>query len=172
MVPVLLNMVCVWLTPGAEGSASVSLTRQKNPAQAHAKGCRLLPHLKVSFVSWTKRKFQDSLCLWRYSLTTTVQLPIPWGASQTAMVKIVFLLLLIAICVALSYAGLWMEWRNRAVAVIQLVSRKAATSVQCGTITRPCGWLSYSPASWRQAALMAGRKREGNVSCCRFSRPQ
>jgi hypothetical protein len=39
------------------------------------------------------------------------------------MVKIVFLLLLIAICVALSYAGLWMEWRNRAVAVIQLVSR-------------------------------------------------
>ena len=45
------------------------------------------------------------------------------GASQTAMVKIVFLLLLIAICVALSYAGLWMEWRNRAVAVIQLISR-------------------------------------------------
>jgi hypothetical protein len=39
------------------------------------------------------------------------------------MVKIVLLLLLIAICVALSYAGLWREWRNRAVAVIQLVSR-------------------------------------------------
>ena len=39
------------------------------------------------------------------------------------MGKIAFLLLLIAICVALSYAGLWMEWRNRAVAVIQLVSR-------------------------------------------------
>ena len=39
------------------------------------------------------------------------------------MGKIAFLLLLIAICVALSYAGLWMEWRNRAIAVIQLVSR-------------------------------------------------
>ena len=37
--------------------------------------------------------------------------------------KIAFLLLLIAVCVALSHAGLWMEWRNRAVAVIQLVSR-------------------------------------------------
>ena len=39
------------------------------------------------------------------------------------MGKIAFLLLLIAICVGLSYAGLWMEWRNRAVAVIQSVSR-------------------------------------------------
>jgi hypothetical protein len=29
--------------------------------------------------------------------------------------KIVFLLRLIAICVALSYAGMWLEWRNRAV---------------------------------------------------------
>jgi hypothetical protein len=38
--------------------------------------------------------------------------------------KIVFLLFLIAICVALSYAGLWMEWRNRAVATIQLVRRR------------------------------------------------
>jgi hypothetical protein len=37
--------------------------------------------------------------------------------------KLVFLLLLIATCVALSYAGLWMEWRNRTVKVIQLVSR-------------------------------------------------
>ena len=37
--------------------------------------------------------------------------------------KIVFLILLVAICVALSYAELWMEWRNRAVAVIRLVSR-------------------------------------------------
>jgi hypothetical protein len=37
--------------------------------------------------------------------------------------KIVFLLLLIATCVALSYAGLWMEWRNRAIATIQSVSR-------------------------------------------------
>jgi hypothetical protein len=47
------------------------------------------------------------------------------GASQTAMIngKIVFLLLLVATCVALSYAELWMEWRNRAVAVIQLASR-------------------------------------------------
>jgi len=73
------------------------------------------------------------------------------------MVKIVFLLLLIAICVALSYAGLWMEWRNRACRSHPIgKSYKAATSVQCGTITRPCGWLSYSPASWRQAALMAG----------------
>jgi hypothetical protein len=45
--------------------------------------------------------------------------------SRTAMIdgKIVFLLLLIATCVALSYASLWMEWRNRAVSVIQLVSR-------------------------------------------------
>ena len=39
------------------------------------------------------------------------------------MGKVLFLLLLIAICVALSYAGPWMEWRNRAVAIIQLVSR-------------------------------------------------
>jgi hypothetical protein len=48
------------------------------------------------------------------------------GAPQTAMIngKIVFLLLLIAICVALSYAGMWLEWRNRAVATIQLVSRR------------------------------------------------
>jgi hypothetical protein len=47
----------------------------------------------------------------------------PGGASQTAMIngKIVFLLLLIAICVALSYAEMWLEWRNRAVAAIQLV---------------------------------------------------
>ena len=37
--------------------------------------------------------------------------------------KIVFLLLLIAICVALSYAEMWLEWRNRAVAAIQLVTR-------------------------------------------------
>jgi hypothetical protein len=37
--------------------------------------------------------------------------------------KIAFLLLLVATCVALSHAGLWMEWRNRAVAVIRLVSR-------------------------------------------------
>jgi hypothetical protein len=37
--------------------------------------------------------------------------------------KIVFLLLLIAIWVALSYAGMWLEWRNRAVAAIQLVTR-------------------------------------------------
>ena len=46
-------------------------------------------------------------------------------ASQTAMItgKIVFLLLLVATCVVLSYAGLWMEWRNRALAVIQLASR-------------------------------------------------
>jgi hypothetical protein len=36
------------------------------------------------------------------------------------MGKIVFLLLLIAICVAVSYAGLWVEWRNR---VVQLVGR-------------------------------------------------
>jgi hypothetical protein len=35
--------------------------------------------------------------------------------------KIVFLLLLIAICVAFSYAEMWLEWRNRAVAAIQLV---------------------------------------------------
>ena len=41
------------------------------------------------------------------------------GASQTAMINGK----LIAVCVALSHAGLWMEWRNRAVAVIQLVSR-------------------------------------------------
>jgi hypothetical protein len=41
----------------------------------------------------------------------------PRGASRTAMIngKIVFLLRLIAICVALSYAGMWLEWRNRAV---------------------------------------------------------
>jgi hypothetical protein len=47
------------------------------------------------------------------------------GDSQTAMIngKIVFLLLLVAICVALSYAGLWIEWRNRAVAVIQSATR-------------------------------------------------
>ncbi len=37
--------------------------------------------------------------------------------------KIAFLLLLVATCVTLSYAGLWMEWRNRAVAVIRSVSR-------------------------------------------------
>jgi hypothetical protein len=37
--------------------------------------------------------------------------------------KIVFLLVLLAICVALSYAKLWMERRSRAAAVIQLVSR-------------------------------------------------
>jgi hypothetical protein len=37
--------------------------------------------------------------------------------------KIVFLLLLVATCVAISYAGLWIEWRNRAVAVIQSASR-------------------------------------------------
>ena len=37
--------------------------------------------------------------------------------------KIAFLLLLVATCVALSYAGLWMEWRKRAVAVIRLGSR-------------------------------------------------
>jgi hypothetical protein len=36
--------------------------------------------------------------------------------------KIVFLLLLIAICVALSYAEMWLKWRNRAFATIQLVS--------------------------------------------------
>jgi Tfp pilus assembly protein PilO len=66
------------------------------------------------------------------------------NASQIAMVKIVFLLLLVATCVALSYAGLWMEWRNRAVAVIQLVSR-----------IRPLRRF-YSPASRRRAPLMAG----------------
>jgi hypothetical protein len=37
--------------------------------------------------------------------------------------KIVFLLILVATCVAISYAGLWIEWRNRAVAVIQSASR-------------------------------------------------
>jgi hypothetical protein len=37
--------------------------------------------------------------------------------------KIVFLLVLVATCVAISYAGLWIEWRNRAVAVIQSASR-------------------------------------------------
>jgi hypothetical protein len=50
-------------------------------------------------------------------------------------------------------------------------------SSQCGTITRPCGWLvndpsNYSPASWRQAPSWLALKREGDVSCCRFSRPQ
>jgi hypothetical protein len=37
--------------------------------------------------------------------------------------KIVFLLVLLAICVALSHGRLWMERRSRAAAVIQLVSR-------------------------------------------------
>jgi hypothetical protein len=59
--------------------------------------------------------------------------------------KIVFLLLLIAICVAVSYAGMWLEWRNRAIAAIQGKSYKAAASSQCGTITRPCGWLVDGP---------------------------
>jgi hypothetical protein len=45
------------------------------------------------------------------------------GASQTAIGKIVFLLLLIAICIAVSYAGLWVELRNRVVALIRLVRR-------------------------------------------------
>ena len=45
------------------------------------------------------------------------------GTAIMATGKIVVLFVLLAICVALSYAGLWMEWRNRAVAVIQLVSR-------------------------------------------------
>ena len=60
------------------------------------------------------------------------------------MVKIVFLLLLIAICVALSYAGLWMEWRNRAIAIIQSASH-----------IRPLRRF-YSPARRRQAPLMVG----------------
>ena len=37
--------------------------------------------------------------------------------------KIVVLLILVAICLALSYARLWMERRSRAAAVIQLVGR-------------------------------------------------
>ena len=37
--------------------------------------------------------------------------------------KIVFLLVLLAICVALSHDRLWIERRSRAAAVIQLVSR-------------------------------------------------
>jgi hypothetical protein len=37
--------------------------------------------------------------------------------------KIVFLLVLLAICVALSHGRLWIERRSRAAAVIQLVSR-------------------------------------------------
>ena len=135
MVPVLLNMVCIWLTPEAAGLGFNQLDppQKKNPAQAHAQGCRLLPQLEVlSFLDQT-HNFRTA-CV--SGATASQQLfgyqfpgcfancPInSLGASQTAMVKIVFLLLLIAICVALSYAGLWMEWRNRAVAVIQLVSR-------------------------------------------------
>jgi hypothetical protein len=61
--------------------------------------------------------------------------------------KIIFLLLLIATCVALSYAGLWMEWRNRAIATIQSVSR-----------IRPLRRF-YSQGSRRQAPLMAGPQK-------------
>jgi hypothetical protein len=43
--------------------------------------------------------------------------------------KIVILLVLLAICVALSYARLWMERRSRAAAVIQLVSRARCPAV-------------------------------------------
>ena len=58
------------------------------------------------------------------------------GTAIMATGKIVVLFVLLAICVALSYAGLWMEWRNRAVAVIQLVK-----SYKAAAITRPRGWL-------------------------------
>ena len=51
------------------------------------------------------------------------------GTAIMATGKIVVLFVLLAICVALSYAGLWMEWRNRAVAVIQLISRTRRTAV-------------------------------------------
>ena len=76
--------------------------------------------------------------------------------------KIVFLLILVATCVAISYAGLWIEWRNRAVAVIQSASR--IRPLRCLNAERSLGYVDgqvndpsdYSPASWRQAPLMAG----------------
>ena len=136
---------------------SIDLTRPKeNPTQSmdRVAGCCL--SLRLLSILGQTRNFRTvvSLALQPHNQCSAINF---LNASQTAMVKIVFLLLLIAICVALSYAGLWMEWRNRACRSHPIgKSYKAATSVQCGTITRPCGWLSYSPASWRQAALMAG----------------
>jgi len=67
------------------------------------------------------------------------------------MGKTIFLLLLIAICVAVSYAGLWVKWRNRAVAIIQLVSRIGP--LRRFNRERSLGQVEseYSPARWRQA---------------------
>jgi hypothetical protein len=44
--------------------------------------------------------------------------------------KIVFLLVLLAICVALSHGRLWIERRSRATAVIQLVSRTRRNRIE------------------------------------------